>query len=230
MSELDDFYELLNELRAQTGGPRTLEECTGSMNWPKRGVYFFFEEGEIRADGSARTVRVGTHALGVGARSTLWGRLAQHRGNVGGMLAGGGSHRGSVFRLHVGASLLRRDGDPAGIGGTWGKGSSADRITRESEYLLEQRVSEYIGRMLFLWIGVDDEPGPLSERSLIERGAISLLSARSNPQADSASANWLGNFSDRSAIASSGTWNVNHVDDPRQPRLLDAMARWIHQT
>lgn len=40
MSELDDFYELLNELRAQTGGPRTLEECTGSMNWPKRGVYF----------------------------------------------------------------------------------------------------------------------------------------------------------------------------------------------
>jgi hypothetical protein len=46
-----------------------------------RGIYFFFEEGELREDGKERRVtRVGTHAVGAGAKTSLWSRLRTHRG------------------------------------------------------------------------------------------------------------------------------------------------------
>lgn len=57
------FYLLLNALAGRVGGTRLLRDCTGAQNWPRHGVYFFFEDGEQRADGSRRVVRVGTHAL-----------------------------------------------------------------------------------------------------------------------------------------------------------------------
>ena len=79
-------------------GPRRLRDCHGSDGWPQRGVYFFFEPGEVRADGSDRVVRVGTHALTATSQATLWGRLRQHRGRLAGLHPGGGNHRASVFR------------------------------------------------------------------------------------------------------------------------------------
>ena len=94
---LDRLYELLGDLRSRLGGARTLASCTGRMDWPARGVYLFFEPGEMRRDGTPRVVRVGTHALTVGSRTTLWQRLSQHRGYLSGRWAGGGNHRGSVF-------------------------------------------------------------------------------------------------------------------------------------
>src|SRR5262245_12149686 len=99
---LNRFYELLLELEIGLGGKRQLRSCTGKMRWPRRGVYFFFEPGEYRSteESVERVVRVGTHAVGEGSASTLWSRLHTHRGS----LAGGGYHRGSIFRLHVGAA------------------------------------------------------------------------------------------------------------------------------
>jgi hypothetical protein len=48
-----------------------IADCTGRMDWPDRGVYFFREEGEILTDTGvgSRIVRVGTHALKDGSRS-----------------------------------------------------------------------------------------------------------------------------------------------------------------
>ena len=83
--------------------------------------------------------------------------------------------------------------------------------------------------MPFLWLDVDDEPGPLSDRGLIETGSIALLSARSNPRADHPSRVWLGSFADRDTIRESGLWNVNHVDGPLRPDLLDVLDRHIHR-
>lgn len=65
MSRLDDlvrFYALLDALAAQQGGGRCLGECHGRMPWPKRGVYFFLEPGEVRSDSGVgpRVVRVGS--------------------------------------------------------------------------------------------------------------------------------------------------------------------------
>ena len=102
------FYELQGRLQNRVGGPRRLVECTGRMDWPRRGLYFFCEAGEERSGSGVglRVVRIGTHGLTAGSRSTLWGRLSQHRGTS----RGSGNHRGSIFRLLVGIALARQQG------------------------------------------------------------------------------------------------------------------------
>jgi hypothetical protein len=64
-------------------------------------------------------VRVGTHALTAASSATLWDRLRQHRGHLGGRDPGSGNHRASVFRRHVGAALIGRDGQPPGLLASW---------------------------------------------------------------------------------------------------------------
>ena len=193
------LYELLDRLEGRAGGTRLLAECTAGMGWPKRGLYFFFEPGETRSGSGAglRVVRVGTHALKAGSKSTLWGRLSQHRGTA---RDAGGNHRGSIFRLLVGIALARRSGvslPPSwGLGGDLGTAATRLGVKRvevkRSEEELEVSVSRYIGAMPFLFLGVEDEPGPASERGFIERNAIALLSAYREASPDPFSPGWLG--------------------------------------
>lgn len=230
------FYELLDRLEGRVGGTRLLAGCTGGMGWPKRGLYFFFEPGETLSGSGAgyRVVRVGTHALKAGSRSTLWGRLSQHHGTARG---GGGNHRGSIFRLLVGIALARGSGislPPSwGLGGD--PGTAARRLgveraeVKRSEAELEASVSRYVGAMPFLFLGVGDEPGPESERGFIERNAIALLSAYCEASPDPASTGWLGRSSDRERVCLAGLWNNNHVDDGYDPSFLDLMKIRIDQ-
>ncbi|MCU1372531.1 MAG: hypothetical protein JWO77_3725 [Ilumatobacteraceae bacterium] len=231
-ADLDEFYALLGTLAERTGGPRRLSECGGRTGWPDRGVYFFFEPGELRRDGTPRVVRVGTHALTATSKSTLWGRLSQHRGTVGGTYAGGGNHRGSIFRLHTGTALLASESDfehdPARQ--TWGRGGSAPPGAKDLELTLERAVSQRIGQMPFLWLDVDDAPGRASDRGLIESSSIALLSNLANSQADRPSPGWLGHHADRAAIQRSGLWNVNHVNDSVNSRLCERLDYWIGRT
>jgi hypothetical protein len=226
MSErvLTELYGLLGDLSRRTGGPRVLRECAGSTGWPERGVYFFFEPGETRPDGSPRVVRVGTQGLTSGSSSTLWKRLHQHKGQR----SGGGNHRGSVFRLHVGAALIAR-GDVAAVS-TWGQRSSAARAIRDTERQIEEAVSAYIGSMPFLWVSVNDEPSATSDRGIIEAGSIAALSRLANRTAGPPSAAWLGNFSARPDIRNSGLWNVRHVTDPVSDRFLERLAYWVEHS
>jgi hypothetical protein len=62
LADLVRFYEILATLETKIGSPRKLSACSGRMDWPKRGVYFFLEQGENRSDSShrPRIVRVGT--------------------------------------------------------------------------------------------------------------------------------------------------------------------------
>ena len=224
---LDEFYELLDDLERRLGGKRLLETCNSRMKWPQRGVYFFFENDELREDGrTPRVVRVGTHALRPSS-STLWGRLAQHRGTDGGSMPGGGNHRGSIFRRHVGAALLAAGKSSQCVRETWGEGSTATRAVREHEYELERDVSNHIRRMSFLWLGVDDGPSPSSDRGTIERGAISLLSNLDRDVVDPCSPKWLGRSSDRRTIVESGVWNVNHVGESQNIAFLPVMKTWL---
>ena len=225
----DRLYGLLDQLR-DLQGTRTLADCTGRAPWPQRGVYFFFEPGEVRTNGAPRVVRVGTHALTAGSRTTLWQRLSQHRGTGPGPVGTGGNHRGSVFRLHVGTALLNRDPEEAYVSTAtkWAQGSSASTAVRSTEIELEKRVSAVIRSMPFVFVAVDDAPGRTSDRGLIESGAIALLSRISNPGgADPPSSGWLGFRADRAAVRDSGLWNVRHVTDEPRVEFLEVLARRV---
>lgn len=83
------LYEEVGRLARVLGGPRRLADSSAGDGWPTRGLYLFFEEGETCLDGSPQITRIGTHALRQQSMTTLWGRLAQHRGQVGGQNPGG---------------------------------------------------------------------------------------------------------------------------------------------
>lgn len=224
-TDRERVYGILSDLQARLP-TQHLSACDGKCDWPHRGVYFFFEPRESRPDGKMqRVVRVGTHALKAGAGTTLWGRLAQHRGTASN---GGGNHRGSVFRRHVGSALLARPGSTLACS-TWGEGSNAPKPVRAAEQPVEQPVSRCIGAMPFVWVEADDEPGPGSIRGSLESNLIALLSCigPAGATADRPSEAWLGQYCSSEWVRRSGLWNVHHVEgryDPEVVSVLEACA------
>jgi len=209
---------------------RRLGDCDGYMDWPDRGVYFVFAADEHRTDGDGRRLtRVGTHAVSRGSATTLWDRLRTHRGAFRGTYEGGGNHRGSVFRERVGEALIERhdlhDDYPE-----WGHGSSAGRERRLAELELERRVSDYVRDLPFLWVAVDDEPGPDSDRALLERNTIALVSNYRRASIDPRVERWLGRESPSEHIRESGLWNVDHTEEPCDPGFLDRLAEAVEAT
>ncbi len=200
------------------------------MTWPRRGVYFFFEAGEVRRSNSdnLRVVRVGTHAVSNGSRSTLWERLRAHRGRS----QGSGNHRASIFRGHIGQALIAQAEGTIAVQ-TWDKRQHVSRVEREGERELEQQVSRYIGAMPFLWVNVDDPPGTQSDRSVIEANSIILLAGNDGQTPiDPPSQHWLGNYSKHDKIRCSGLWNLDHVAEPEKhleydPAFLQVFAKYI---
>lgn len=144
-------------------------------------------------------------------------------------MPGGGSHRGSIFRRHVGAAILLEGTWAGGDCETWGQGNTARGVIREREYELELEVSRRIRAMPFLWVGVADEPSPDSDRGVIERGSIGLLSNFSRDPIDVASDSWLGRSCDRKSVSGSGLWNVNHVVDDSTDSFLETLSIWVHR-
>ncbi|APX95385.1 hypothetical protein [Natronorubrum daqingense] len=228
--DLDRFYQLMGNLEEQVGGTQKLKDCTGYMDWPDRGVYFFFAPDETRASSDQlRVTRVGTHAVSEGSSTSLWNRLRTHRGAMSGTYEGGGNHRGSVFRKRVGEAIIDRDEYQEEYP-EWGDGSSAGRELRLEELEMERKVSEYNRDLPFLWLNVDDEPSAKSQRSYIERNAIALLSNYQKTAIDARSDGWLGKHSRSEKICQSGLWNVNHVEENYDPNFLDQLERKIEET
>jgi len=237
MARLDDlvrFYDILNLLEQRIGGPRRLGKCHGRLMWPQRGVYFVYEPGEVRSDSGSgpRVIRVGTHAITINSRTTLWNRISQHRGTA---KTGAGNHRGSIFRLLIGNAMKRRDqtDEPIswGVAGDPGKAARKLGLDRKqvktSEYALETRVSEYIQKMSITWLPIEDAPGSESRRGYVERNAIGLLSNFSNSPVDRPSSDWLGSFCDREGVQRSGLWNNNHVDAGYNPDFLLVLEKIV---
>lgn len=90
-------------------------------------------------------------------------------------------------------------------------------------------MSDYIRNLPFLWVKVEDEPGPDSDRAYLERNAIALLSNYERKPIDPRE-NWLGQYSRSQKIRESGLWNVNHVDEEYDPQFLDILEERIEQT
>jgi hypothetical protein len=217
LSDVDEFYRILDRLAPR---PRRLRDCTRSSGCPQQGVYVFFEDDENRLDGSVRVVRVGIHALTATSTATLWGRLRQHRGQLTGRNPGGGNHRASVFRRHVGAALIRRDE----VLRCW---LDSHNPTSESEWAsqeadIEREVSRHIGDKPVLLLNVPDR----TDRGYLESNSIALLAG--GP--DLPSSRWLGRHAERVEIRESGLWNVQHVTGRYERGFLRRLAQLVdHQ-
>jgi len=236
LADVVRFYALLDQLERRLGGTRTLATFDSHRDWPQRGLYLFFEPSEMRLESGhgPRIVRVGTHALSAGSRSTLRQRLGQHRG----LASGGGNHRGSIFRLLIGQALLAR-GDVAPCA-SWGVKSDASKaalalnISRDTiaaaEGPVELAVTKFISAMPLLWLNINDQARPESLGAIIERNAIALLSNYKRSAVDSPSPSWLGHYSDRPLVRESGLWNQRHVEETYDPTFFKVFEEMIERT
>lgn len=222
--DIKTFYLLMDDLAERTNGPRYLSNCSGRDNWPERGVYFFFENGELRTDSGngLRVVRVGTHCISKNSKTRFWTRLSQHRG----LQNGGGNHRGSIFRQVVGEALGKVY--PEIHTDTWLDIGASIPLVKEAEYPLECRVSDYIRNMPFLWVTIGDPASKNSRRAYIERNTIALLSNHAKIDiVDVHSQFWLGQHSSNKDIRSSGLWNSRHVNETYDPDFLNELEHYI---
>jgi hypothetical protein len=134
-----------------------------------------------------------------------------------------------VFRNRVGEAIIERD-ELQEEYPEWGVGSSAGRELRLEELEMERRVSDYLRDLPFLWVKIDDEPGPESDRAYIEQNAIALVSNIGSESIDPRNEDWFGHHSPVTDIRESGLWNINHVTEDYQPEFLDTLARYIDGT
>jgi hypothetical protein len=175
-------------------------------------VYIFIDRAERNFLGQrGRIVRIGTHGVSEGSKSTLRTRLRTHAG----LRDGTGNHRASIFRLHVGRAILEVD-DAVEAVPTWGEGQDAPSNVRAGEVATEQLVSEYLKKLEVLVLNVDDTPSKNSLRGIIERQLIALCT-ESLITIDRSSKGWLGLMSPMRLIAQSGLWNLRDVGRSYDP-------------
>lgn len=213
--DIENLYEILADRRQElSDGLGQLPRpgvCPENELWAQRGVYFFFEDGELRADGSTpRIVRVGSHT---GNNSTIGTRInGEHAKDWG----------RSVFRRHVGTSLILRgdfpNGNVPGNGNTlaqhWYSSENGVAVHYNPNQLsqdlhdLHSLVTETIRNMSVLWIKIDNRDARLQ----FEKQCIRLLSNLNRPASmDTPSQAWLGKHALNEKIHLSGLWNVQHV-------------------
>lgn len=218
------FFKLMRDVWLDQEKGRIIGQTNGRQEWPRQGVYFILSASNALYKGLPRIVRVGTHAVSRGSKTTLWNRLSTHRGTEAGL----GSHRSSIFRLHVGRAWTRYS-DDEDWPDSWARGQSAPANVRKAEEILERRVSKVIGALRVTWLDVCDEPSADSERAYLERNSIGLLS-RLGLLGGVAEADWLGHFSSDWRIASSGLWNLNHVFRRPDQDFIDRLRIAVERT
>jgi hypothetical protein len=176
---------------------------------PKNGVYFWYEEGEIRVHERLRVTRVGINEK----PSRLHERIKQHFGN---------NREGSAFRKHLGGSLMGRNGESASEIKEWYKARKSPRFNDPKFRYYESLVTNQAQFGCYRVLKVDDD----SERMILEEKLIALFSKCNHCRPSTA---WLGNWAFRREIRDSGLWNVEHTfsinefteeDLPRLRRLV----------
>ncbi|MBK8064302.1 MAG: hypothetical protein IPK29_09830 [Betaproteobacteria bacterium] len=152
LRDLDRLYALISRLASRRNCIDPQLVSRSSKTVPQKGIYFFFQQDEFRMTQplEMRVVRIGTHAVSKGSKSTLWNRLRTHRGAV----DGSGNHRGSIFRLHVGDALLRKLKTESRFP-EWGVGQSANAAIRDMEKEMELEVSKTISSMPVQWLNIE---------------------------------------------------------------------------
>ena len=217
-ADVERLQQLTRRLAVGQGRGRPFADVS-SQEMPSRGVYII-----LAPELSGRIVRVGTHAVSRGSRTSLWNRLSTHRGTRDGR----GSHRSSIFRSHVGRALIAAS--PArDWPDSWAVGQQAAAAIRAQEVSLERHVSDHINELRLLWLTVQDDAGPASDRAYLERNLIGLIS-REGLLHCRGTANWLGLRSHDWRIAATGLWNLNHILTKPDPDFLDVLESYVEIT
>ena len=223
---LDEFYRLLDQLAAGEDGPRRLKDCTGRDGWPRRGVYFFLENGETRVDGTSRVVRVGTHALsttskhhhvGPATPAPRAGRWQEPR-------------RRQPPRIDL--PQARRDRPhPARRSARWTPGlvgqqpapppmGSTVRISSSAPSAFTSAPCRSYGSR-----------SPASPTAAATGAASNATASRccrvSTGGPDKPSAGWLGHHATSTRVRQSGLWNSNHVDEAYDPAFLQLFENLV---
>ena len=197
-------HKLLEHLPALRGKP--------GADLPTDGIYFWYERGESRRGQGLRVTRVGTHETS----GRLRARIREHFGS---------NREGSVFRKHVGAALMARDGEPDQDMREWGEGRNGERFHDEKFKQYERRVTEQTANGVYRVLKVDD----MGERLEFEEKLIALFShcrhCRPSPH-------WLGNWAVGPKIREAGLWNVQHVcaQNEFQSRDLGRLEKLVQET
>jgi hypothetical protein len=205
-TELNRLYMLMRRVHA-VAPPLPIAEALTVLRSKaiNSGVYFFFDPTEVRAGSKElRVVRVGTHAVSNGSKSSIADRLRTHLGTQNGY----GQHRSSIFRSHAGVAIAHREAKD--LPNTWGDQSVVASAIDPSEKELEYQVSKWMNSLLVSVLPIADLAGPASDRSFVERVTIGLLSG-AGACFDPPSDGWLGLRSDKHIIRRSGLWNLDHV-------------------
>ena len=149
------------------------------------GLYFLFETDEC-GHGGDRIVRVGCHT----GADNLASRLIQHTSPY---------KESSIFRKSIGGALLSKAGDS--FLRSWdSKKPSLDKAKQTS---VEKQVTDYIvGHISVAVI-------PVSETRL-DFEKLCIATVAQCPHCHP-SESWLGHFSPKSKIRTSGLWQQNHV-------------------
>ena len=158
---------------------------------PKDGIYFWSEAGEVRQGQTQRITRVGSHR----EPHRLCKRITLHYG---------ADRDRSVFRRHVGAALMNRNGEPESEIQEWYKARGSAVFSHQRFQQYEHRVHREIQRGTYRGLRVDDA----AERLALEKKLIALISRCDHCRP---SPGWLGNHAYREEIRQSGLWNVRHV-------------------
>lgn len=164
----------------------------------QNGIYILFEKGEF-AHGTERIVRVGTHT----GDNQLISRINQH-------FVMKNKDR-SIFRKNIGRAILNSMNDS--YLDVWeidfttkeNKERYGHLINNDYQMEIETKISDYIQKNFsFVVIEVSDK----GKRLMIESRIISEVS---NCDICKSSSNWLGRYSTKSKIVSSGLWLVNEL-------------------
>ena len=165
---------------------------------PKNGIYIIFEKGEY-FNGFDRIVRVGTHT----GDNQLRSRLNQHFVKE--------NKNRSIFRKNIGRCILNKEYDTylerweLDITSKADKEKNFKRIDLDFEKKTEKKISDYIQKNLsFCVFQVDTK----EQRLFWESKIVSTLAKSKELKASDV---WLGNFSPKYKIKTSGLWQVNEL-------------------
>ncbi|HXP90002.1 MAG TPA: hypothetical protein VN931_03625 [Fibrobacteria bacterium] len=170
-----------------------------------------FQKGEA-INGYDRIVRVGTH----NGDKQLYSRLTQHFSNM--------NKNRSIFRKNIGRAFLAKLNDP--YIKTWeidttsrsNKIMYSTVIDKEKEGEIENKISNYIQADFSFSVF---EIKNISDRLNWEQKIASTIAQSHDIPPSSV---WLGNYSPKSKIRSSGLWQVNQLNgrtiDPNELEFL----------